>query len=278
MRDEDMVLFTANWIALTDLSLGPDPSPMAVLTPNHIIPIVTRATNLKRLALEFTHGGISVVGLPPPWFPRVHLPNLHSLSIIGDNLPVSFVDALDIPSLARLRVAPRRRFVPGDGQTRALLALIRNYGSQLIHVVFDYQTVTNETLIRILKGLSNAEVLELSTFGCPVIHAQGLTELDFLFPKLIPTGNSEVEGESTGETLCPNMRTFICNVHEATDEVKEGIIDFVSSRRSGRKEGSVRWLEEVCVSFSNGSVEGMIDQLQSRGTSTSFICFKTKGA
>ncbi|KAJ3519846.1 hypothetical protein NMY22_g13015 [Coprinellus aureogranulatus] len=272
MRYMNMLLFTVNWDALTDLTLGPDCGPGALLTPNHIITFMSKATNLERFTFEFTHPDTDYAGIPPPTYPQIHLHRLKSLTIQGNRLPVSFVDSLNIPCLSHLSVTPRDGFSPRSDQSSALVALIRKYGHQLIEVSFNYQTVDSAALLSILRLIPNVQVLELSTFDRPIILAEGFPVLDSVIKRLIPASTLEShDDDRVGQVLCPRLQMFRFNLHEATAEVKEDIINLIQSRRDGRREGTVCWLDEVKVRFTKGSVQGMMDDIQKRGVRTSFL-------
>ncbi|KAJ3522049.1 hypothetical protein NMY22_g12055 [Coprinellus aureogranulatus] len=242
----DIMRVNAKWDALTELSLGPESSPIAVLAPYHTALIVAKATNLERLALEFTHGQISFGLLPPPAQPKVLLPKLKSLTIRGNGLPVSFVEFLSVPSITHLCVSPRPDFQPESEQTSALLASVQQYGHQLVDVSFNYQMVDSKTLLLVLQRIPNVEFLELSTFDHPIVLGDGFTLLDSTIAKLVTGRNSEVEDDGAETPLCGKMKKFRCNLHEATSEVKKDLINLVQSRRGGKGDkGSASWLEEA---------------------------------
>ncbi|KAJ3505729.1 hypothetical protein NMY22_g17478 [Coprinellus aureogranulatus] len=273
----DLHRIKANWNALTDLTLDPGSNAIAILSPSHVMSILAKTSNLERLTFEFSHADMNLGGVMPPTYPQVHLRKLKSLTIRGNGLPISFVESLTIPSVTHLCVMPKPFFFPEDDRASALLALVRQYGHQLTYVAFNYQTVVTETLLRVIEGIPNVKGLELSTFGSPVVLAQGIPVLDSVIAKLTSAGSSKSEGDEPDPPLCTRMKRFSCNLHATTAEVKEHILKLVESRRRGGREGrSNGWLEEISVRFDIGSVEGMMDDLRSQGIRTSCVNFSVR--
>ncbi|KAJ3509029.1 hypothetical protein NMY22_g16431 [Coprinellus aureogranulatus] len=277
MGFNDLHRIKANWNALTELTLDPGSNPVAILSPSHVMSIITKTTNLERLTFEFSHVDMGLGGIMPPAYPQVHLRKLKSLTIRGNGLSLSFVESLTIPSITHLCVMPNLVFSPEDERASALLALIQRYGHQLIDIAFNYQMVTPDTLLLVVKGMPNVEVLELSTFDRPVVLVPGIPVLDSVIAKLVSASELESEGDEAEPPLCPKMRRFSCNLHATTAEVKQSILNLVESRRRGGRQGrSNCWLEEINVRFDVGSVDGMMDDLRSRGIRTSCVNFSVR--
>ncbi|KAJ3496410.1 hypothetical protein NMY22_g19815 [Coprinellus aureogranulatus] len=206
--------------------------------------------------------------------PRFSFPN-SSRSLSGEWVSLFlFVEFLSVPSITHLCVSPRPDIQPESEQTSALLALVQQYGHQLVDVAFNYQMVDSKTLLLVLQKIPNVEFLELSTFDHSIVLGDGFTLLDSTIAKLVTGRNLEMEDDGAKTPLCPKMKKFRCNLHEATSEVKKDLIDLVQSRRGGKVDkGCASWLEEVSVIMNVGSVEGMIAELKARGVRTSFVEF-----
>lgn len=271
MGHEDIMRVDADWDALTDLSLAPGGSTLSTLHAQDIIPILTRTTNLDKLSLEF-HYIVEQRGNPLPFQPPTRLLKLRTLELRGNFIPLWFMTALDIPSLTRLLMKYRATPYHRQRVTSPLVALLKECGHQILDLSFEHNTLDKEALPFALGLVPNVEVLEITSSFSPSTEQGGSRTPHFTLKSLYPT-----QGE-TEPWLVPNLEVLICDIDQATSDVREDVLGLVQARRNAESEGGlVRWIKEVEVRFRKGSVDGMLEELRDRGVATTLVNFTSRG-
>lgn len=271
MRPEDMMRFDVNWETLTDLSLTPEGTSTAVLYAQHIIPILTQATNLNRLSLGFRYF-FEHQGNPLPSQPPTRLPKLRTLELRGDFIPLWFMTALDIPSVTHLSMKYRAEHYHRQRVTSPLVALLQECGHQILYLSFEHNTLDKEALPFALGLVPNVEVLEITASYSPSTGLVASRTPHFTLKSLYPTQ------DETKRWLVPNLEVLICDLDQATSDAREDVLGLVQARRKAESAGGpARWIKEVEVRFRKGSVDGMLEELRDRGVNSTLVNFKSLG-
>ncbi|KAJ3549113.1 hypothetical protein NMY22_g1009 [Coprinellus aureogranulatus] len=270
MARTDIRRIDVDYSRLTSLDFG-SPATHIEFTADDALVILHQTPNLVDCAILMKQQHIMTNGnhLVEP----ISLSKLRSLTLIGEQPPIAFAAALDLPSLTHLFMS-KSFSPPREADNSAIVEWTRRYGTQLIEVTIAYPSLTSSALTIALESLLSITALEVSMHSCdgptPLVTTQTLIQ------KLTSTFDGFRE-----ECLCPKLQKLVCDFGEVLPRsIVEEALDLIKSRRGFSRwaDGPVRWLEHAAMTFRDVKLEDLYNSVKRRGVDTTGVRLSLQSA
>ncbi|KAJ3528839.1 hypothetical protein NMY22_g9249 [Coprinellus aureogranulatus] len=267
MARTDIRRINVDYCRLTSLDFG-SPATHIEFTAEDALVILHQTPNLVDCTILMKQQHIMTNGnhLVEP----ISLSKLQSLTLIGEQPPMAFAVALDLPSLTHLFMS-KSLSPPREADNSAIVEWTRRYGTQLIEVAIAYPSLAPSALTTALENLPNLTTLQVSMHSCegstPLVTTQTLIQ------RLTSTFDGFRE-----ECLCPKLQKLVCNFGEGVPRsIIEEVLDLIRSRRGFSRwaNGPVRWLEHAAMTFRDVVLEDLYNSLKLRGVDTTGVQFQS---
>ncbi|KAJ2912228.1 hypothetical protein MD484_g8187, partial [Candolleomyces efflorescens] len=249
------------WANLTELSLGPLTYQTDTSFP---LSILAMCVNLTRCSIHHQPGQRHVI---PTNLANANvttsvqavnrhsrvfrLPRLRTLELRGYHPPPFLATNLDLPSLRELILLCSSPQTFGEGPEDGIFELVRKFGDSLTDFVFEWGSLTERSLLAMLRHLPNVVSLRL-VWG--IRHQRMGTDRrpligDSVLEKLSPQVD-RLNGVAGGALCyCPKLQKFGCQVREDVALSEEAFARFVAARRHRQNASGVALLTSFVATF-----------------------------
>ncbi|KAJ3531926.1 hypothetical protein NMY22_g7959 [Coprinellus aureogranulatus] len=178
---------------------------------------------------------------------HVDLPRLEAMELQGRRLPLGLASLFHLPQLSTLTV----NHIMGTDSETAFLEWGLKFGPQVTHVTIGGGTLSQESLLTFLRGMTNLTHLKITpTRECRTRF--GHTVWQGLTPRL-----SRFAGV---DCRCPKLQSLHCpmpaGIIVERSRLEKALVAFVVARRQGTVHGQVTQLMELRLGFPNATALG----------------------
>ncbi|RXW17634.1 hypothetical protein EST38_g8222 [Candolleomyces aberdarensis] len=276
-----------NWLALTELYLGPYylsahlAAGHVLLNSRQALTVLTACRNLIRCFLTL-ESNPNTPKIELPLRRRVVLPYLISMSIQGSYLPNGLASSLALPSLRKLLILSTG-LSPQNETKSAVVDWVANFGDMLTEMTFEHSSLTQSALLYVLARLPNVETLRMVDTG--TVDEIGPDQMDSESewnpmsqtmqrgdpPRSAVINDSVlwkfIPGTPAMDCYCPRLRSFSCRMTEV-EFTENALVDFIVARRRPPTNTTAARLERVVVKFSKARKMDIKKELESRSSNS----------